>query len=157
MQSFRINESLEVICETKNTRNGFKHEAILLKNGLELNRVKCTYLNRTWERYTYETVLTKLKSDTAKNGLISDKGLEDFGTAIDKGGEHDMRQLESVAMVAKMGEIFHMGDKKGINDWKTRMLKAGLDGFGLIMPKDWDSLSEDEKEARLNGAISQLK
>jgi hypothetical protein len=37
------------------------------------------------------------------------------------------------------------------------MLKAGLDGSGLIMPKDWDSLSEDEKEARLNGAISQLK
>ena len=30
------------------------------------------------------------------------------------------------------------------------MFKAGLEGKGLIMPENWDELSEDEKSERLN-------
>lgn len=63
--------------------------------------------------------------------------------------------LRSVAMVAQLGEIFGSSQKEK-NDWKARMLKAGLEGRGLLMPDDWGQLSEDEKERRLNGAISQL-
>jgi hypothetical protein len=33
------------------------------------------------------------------------------------------------------------------------MLKAGLSNKGLIMPEDWNELSEDEKEKRLNKVI----
>lgn len=65
--------------------------------------------------------------------------------------------LGSIAMVAKLGDVLCAGDKKAANDWKARMLRAGLEGRGLIMPDDWDSLSEDEKERRLNGVIEQLK
>jgi hypothetical protein len=36
------------------------------------------------------------------------------------------------------------------------MLKAGLEGRGLIMPDDWDDLSEDEKNRRLDGVIATL-
>ena len=64
--------------------------------------------------------------------------------------------LKSIAMVAMFGEILG-GNQKEKNDWKARMLKAGLDNRGLVIPDDWDSLSEDEKESRLNGAISALK
>lgn len=64
--------------------------------------------------------------------------------------------LSSIAMVAKMGDIFHPGDAKASNDWKERMLRAGLEGRGLIMPEDWGSLSEEEKTRRLDGAIKNL-
>ncbi|HJZ24632.1 MAG TPA: hypothetical protein VJ201_09360, partial [Candidatus Babeliales bacterium] len=64
--------------------------------------------------------------------------------------------LKSIATIAMLGDVLGKSQKES-NDWKTRMLKAGLEGKGLIMPDDWDTLSEDTKEARLNGALSQLK
>ena len=63
--------------------------------------------------------------------------------------------LKQVAGIMALGEVFGK-TKKQKNDWKTRMLKAGLEGRGLIMPEDWDELSEADKEARLNGAIGAL-
>jgi hypothetical protein len=48
-------------------------------------------------------------------------------------------------------------DKKEQNDWKARMLKAGLGNAGLQMPEDWESLDEQTKEARLNAVISVLR
>ena len=66
-----------------------------------------------------------------------------------------MAGLRSVGLVAMLGDVFGKSQKEK-NDWKTRMLKAGLESRGLLMPDDWDMLSEDTKEARLNGAISQL-
>jgi hypothetical protein len=35
----------------------FKHTAVLLHNGSEVYKTKVCYLNRTWECFTYETVL----------------------------------------------------------------------------------------------------
>lgn len=64
--------------------------------------------------------------------------------------------LRTIGAVAALGAIFHQGDEKGANDWKARMLKAGLEGRGLIMPEDWDTLPEAEKTRRLDGAIGEL-
>ncbi len=61
--------------------------------------------------------------------------------------------LKAVAMVAAFGAIL-CPDKKSKNDWQARMLKAGLGNRGLTMPDNWDSLSEDEKEARLTKALA---
>ena len=58
-------------------------------------------------------------------------------------------------MTAQIGEIFGQ-NKKEKNDWKARMLKAGL-GEGLDMPEDWNSLSEEEKERRLNKMIKFMR
>lgn len=63
--------------------------------------------------------------------------------------------LKSVAAIAKLGEIF-CNTPKEKNDWQVRMLKAGLENRGLIMPDDWDSLSEEEKTKRLSKAIGAL-
>ena len=61
-----------IACGTKGTRNGFKHEAVLYnKGGYRLGKVKCMYLNRTWERFTYEDVLLK-----AVNTLLEGKEQE---------------------------------------------------------------------------------
>ncbi len=73
--------------------------------------------------------------------------------------EHEaegLAALRTVGMVAALGDIFHHGDQKAANDWKERMLKAGLENRGLIMPDDWDSLDEETKQARLDGAIKML-
>lgn len=64
--------------------------------------------------------------------------------------------LKTISMVAKMGEVLADNNLKAKNDWKARMLKAGLENQGLIMPDDWDELSEEEKSRRLDGAISEL-
>ena len=153
MESFRINNELEAVCEYKKTRVAFKHEATLLRNGREVLTVKICYQNRTWERYTYESVLYELLEKSKQ--LISGEDIVQFKTAILNGGEHDSSMLKSVAMVAALGDVFGKTPKEA-NDWKARMLKAGLGGLGLSMPDDWDSLTEAEKERRLNGAIEQL-
>lgn len=71
--------------------------------------------------------------------------------------ESSNSMLKMVANVAAMGEILAGPSKKEKNDWKARMIKAGLDNKGLIMPENWDSLNEDEKENRLNGVIDILR
>ena len=151
MQNFKINDTLSITCEWKKTRTAFKHEAVLLQNGREIDRVKICYINRTWERYDFESVMQKLLDRT---NLLTPEEKKAFidNPENDRASGH----LKTIASIAIMGEIFHGGDQKGSNDWKARMLKAGI-GDGLIMPDDWDTLSEDEKEARLNGAINQLQ
>lgn len=63
--------------------------------------------------------------------------------------------LGMIAGIAKLGEIF-CKTVKDQNDWKVRMLKAGLENRGLMIPADWGSLSEAEKQRRLDGAIASL-
>jgi len=60
--------------------------------------------------------------------------------------------FKSISAIASLGDVFGKSQKES-NDWKARMLKAGLQDKGLIMPEDWESLSEDEKETRLNTVI----
>ena len=53
-------------------------------------------------------------------------------------------------MVAMFGELL-CDNQKEKNDWKKRM----LDATGLLnFPEDWDDLSEDEKQKRLDKAIA---
>ena len=56
-------------------------------------------------------------------------------------------------MVAMLGDLM-TDTKKESNDWKLRMIKAGLGSKGLSVPEDWDQLTEEEKETRLNKVIA---
>ena len=66
-------EKFEVFCVSADTQNGFKHEVELQCNGYTIARAKVCYLNRTWERYRYETAIhkainaAKLDSDKHEN------------------------------------------------------------------------------------------
>lgn len=119
----------------------------------------------------WETNTTKERLNGLPNVSISQKkfkwylnGKEWDGSWINpRTGNQDEAKAEPAKKefglltgIMKMGEIIHAGDQKGQNDWKARMLRAGLEGKGLIMPEDWDTLSEDEKEKRLNGVIIEL-
>lgn len=74
MTSFKLNDKFTVVCESQNTRTGFRHVAVLLRNGDEVDRTKVCYQNRTWERFTFESVLCKI---IAKNfdGMQKDEFL----------------------------------------------------------------------------------
>lgn len=60
--------------------------------------------------------------------------------------------IKTTSLIASLGDLFG-NNQKDSNDWKARMLKAGLEPRGLIMPEDWESLTEEEKEKRLNLVI----
>lgn len=149
MKIFKLPLNIEVVCNSENTRYGFRHLATLFKDGSEYASGKCCYYNRTWESYDFQSVLYEV----VRKAKFPKEEEEILNTFIRdyKDGEAEA-MLKSVAMVAKIGEVF-CDNQKDQNDWKTRMLKAGLGSSGLQIPEDWDTLSEDEKEARLNKVI----
>ena len=149
MRNFKITEKIEVVCQSESTRSGFRHLATLLINGVEQVDAKCCYLNRTWERYTFQSVLSKVVEKALKEKIITaeeEKSCRDFI----EGDQTDWSGFKITGMVAQLGDLF-CNTKEEKNNWKARMLKAGLQG--LEIPEDWETLSEDEKESRLNGVI----
>jgi hypothetical protein len=158
MQIFKITKSLDVFCDYKNTSYGFKHTATIVRDGYKHGvEAKRCYYNRTWESFEYQSVLETLL-DKAKDGLTPYE-LKRLKSVIKNGGKVEAKrvksELKTVAMVASLGAIFGKTQKEA-NDWKARMIKAGLENKGLIMPEDWETLSEDEKERRLDGVIASL-
>jgi len=149
MKTFKINDEYEIACEHQNTRSGFRHVAILLKDGEEIDRTKICYQNRTWERFNFESVLHKLFD---KTDVLNDEQAKEFLDCIAKDDFDRVAGIfNSIKMVCAVGEVL-TDDKKEQNDWKKKMISAGL-GEGVSFPDDWDSLSEDEKQRRLDGAV----
>ncbi len=151
MKIFKINKTIEIVCDAENTRSGFRHLATLFIDGKETVKGKCTYQNRTWERYEFQSVL----SNVVEKADLNEKDRELCKVFISNYKEHDT-VMKSTAMVASLGDLF-CDNKKDKNDWKKRMLKAGLGNRGLDFPEDWDKLSEDTKETRLNKVMESMK
>jgi hypothetical protein len=161
---FKINDKLAIGAETYKTRYSWGHKAHLYRVHTPehddecIESTKITYYNRTWERYEFESILEVLVEKALKHHAIT-KAEADTCNAYIKNYDRvqdDTAGLRSVGLVMALGDLFTT-TKKDANDWKARMLKAGLGNKGLIMPDDWDTLDEATKEARLNGAIAQLK
>ena len=152
MKIFDINKKIRIICDSAKTRSGFKHTATLMLNGMERESVKVNYLNRTWERYEFQSVMNDLvdksKSLTPKEKRFAKKWIE--------GDRTDWSNFETISKVAKMGNVLAK-KKKEKNVWKTRMLKAGLGSSGLNFPSDWDNLNENVKQARLDKVIALME
>lgn len=162
MKTFKINDTYYIEAEYKKTRSAFKHTATLYKasSGIgeeyipteEIESVKICYQNRTWERYEFEDVLHKLL-DKAKitteeqTKILLDNWASDNKKELDK-------KFGMIGVFAKMGEIL-TDTQEEKNNWKMRMLKAGL-GEGLQEPDDWNTLTEEVKTARLERVILEL-
>lgn len=149
MKIFKINEKYEIVCESERTRYGFRHLATMFRNGVDIADAKCCYYNRTWERYEFQSVILNV----IKKADLSEEERK-FCNDWAEGDHTDWSGFKAIAMVAKMGDVL-CSDQKEKNDWKARMIKAGL-GENIQMPEDWDSLSEDEKAHRLDLVINQL-
>lgn len=74
MKIFTLDEKYSVVCNTADTRNGFKHVASLCRNGEKIAESKICYFNRTWERFTYEDILIKIINNNF-NGIDNEKYL----------------------------------------------------------------------------------
>jgi hypothetical protein len=152
METFIINDRVKIEADYYETRNSWGHKAWLYLDGNEIAFNRARYYNRTWESYKYQSVM---------QGAV-DKAEKILGEALTTECREYLRdyqepsRLSHVAMIAQLGDFFTK-DKKEANDWKVRMLKAGIPEGALQMPEDWDSLSEDEKQTRLDGAIATLK
>ena len=51
------NNKYEFVNSCRGNRSGFVHETQLFKNGQLIGEYKQQYYNRTWESYTYQTVM----------------------------------------------------------------------------------------------------
>ena len=56
-------KEFEFVCGYHNTRDGFAHDCTMFINGTKYNTAHCYYLNRTWERWSYQTVCLKAISN----------------------------------------------------------------------------------------------
>jgi len=63
MRIFNLDEKFNIVCNTADTKSGFKHVATLHRNGFSIASTKICYYNRTWERFTYESILNKIIAD----------------------------------------------------------------------------------------------
>jgi hypothetical protein len=79
MRIFNLNNEYNIVCNWEKTRYGFRHLAVLHKNGFEIARAKCCYYNRTWEKFEFESVLNKI----IENNFI-DKEKQNFLEVIKK-------------------------------------------------------------------------
>jgi hypothetical protein len=143
---FNLGGGITIVARTTPSRDGFNHVAEYYKDGVLIDSAKVHYINRTWEKYNFETAIRKLLD---KVGVSEEQKKNIMGATerLSIGKSDEM--FKSVAMVAGLGEIFGKSPKEK-NDWKLRMLKAGLSGKGFEEPEDWNTLSEEEKGKRLD-------
>ena len=157
MKTFKINDKYEILCESLHTKNGFKHEAKLFRTGLSgttvcIEKAKICYYNRTWESFEFESVIYDLLK---KSKIMTIEQINEYVKLLQKNNMEEInKQFSFIGTIAKMGEII-CNDQKEKNDWKTRMIKAGFPGISI--PEDWNELSEEEKEKRLNNVINELQ
>jgi lysyl-tRNA synthetase class II len=158
MKTFKVNQNYQIGCEYQKTRNGFKHVAKLFRTGLSgtttnISETKVCYLNRTWESFEYETVIEKLLQ--INSDLFSKQTITKFLKR--QKGEYKKQfqdNCKTISAIAQIGNLL-CNDQKEKNDWKKRMLLAGLPDLNI--PEDWDLLSENDKENRLNMVIAELQ
>lgn len=111
MEKFKINNNTEIVCEWKKTRNGFKHEAVLLINGKEVDRTKINYLNRPWERFNFESVLQRLLE---KTNIVEKEGIKTLLDAWANDPDiNGLAELGFIGAIAKMGEILGQTKRLG--------------------------------------------
>lgn len=152
MRIFKITDRIKVECESKKTRIAFKHEAVLLINGVIKDRTKICYQNRAWERYEFESVLKRIVMKT----MVLSKEEKNICNNFINDDRTDWTGFKSIGAIAEIGNIF-CNNKKDKNDWKKRMINAGFKNKGLSIPDDWKTLNENEKERRLNKVITLIK
>lgn len=160
MKTFTINKHIKIEAEYYETRYSWGHKAYLFINGHEVVDDKITYYNRTWESYQFQSILKSIINKAAKDKLISKRQAAVAKKLIQnnfakKAHEETKSMFRNIAMVAAIGDIM-TDTKKEANDWKERMIKAGLGDRGLIMPDDWDTLNDNDKQARLDLVIKEL-
>lgn len=147
MKIFNLSKDYSVVCEWKKTRNAFKHVATITQKGQEVYSTKICYLNRTWEKYTFQSVLQKA-IENYFSGQLQEKFLK-----IAENDQGEDQHFKNVAAICALGEILHEKPEEKAA-FKKRIIGTVP---GINFPDDFDKLSAEEKNKRLDGALSVLK
>lgn len=144
---FTLPDGYTISCRSEGTRYGFRHLATLFKDAWQVAHDKACYYNRTWENYEFQTVIRGVLHKEFDDATVNkyEKSIHTKET------EEINKRFGFIGAIAKMGEIFADTTAEK-NKWKERILKAGISG--LDFPEDFDSLSEEEKEKRLDAVIA---
>lgn len=147
MESYKINENLTIEASSWNRgRQSWGHEARAIYNGREVASTRCTYYNRTWEAYQYQSVMQKLINamDECKTIPLRDRYMA--WIFIKTGDGRELKALGMLGNLAKLAGIM------GGNESKARILGTipGLDMNAL------NGLDEKTKTERLDGVINIL-
>lgn len=148
MKHYQVSKDIVIECWTMKTRSGTREHALIKQDDVEVAHGSYFWSNRPWQRFTYSEAINNA---LARADCFEDPEKAKIMSVVNGEAEADLKQnFGVVSAIAMMGEVL-CSDKKEKNEWKARMLKAGLPG--LDIPEDWDTLSEDEKESRLNKVI----
>ena len=60
----------------KSTRNGFYHKTKLYIDSEFILECKCNYLNRTWESYSYQSVMKQALHEAIESEILREKNLK---------------------------------------------------------------------------------
>lgn len=144
-KEFRLDDTYEIRCWTYETRYSWGHYAEVREHGHNIVDEKYTYYNRTWESYTYQSII---------HSLIGKAKLpKEFKDIADSIGNGNVRQELKV-----MGGIVAMAgllQPEQSNDAKIKALEL-VTGGQVTRPEDWDELTEETKSFRLKKALEVL-
>lgn len=147
MEYYKINDNLTFEAKTWNRgRQSWGHEARAIWQGREIAKARCTYYNRTWERYTYQSVMQKLVDILDEDKTIPLKDRRMASIFLETGDGRELKRLGMIGNFAKLAGII------GGNESKAKILGTipGLDIDAL------DGLDEETKTKRLDGVIDIL-
>ena len=152
METYTINKNLSIEAWYFETRHNWGHKARAVYNGREVAEVKIVYQNRTWESYKYQSVMQKLidAMDECKTIPLADR-IEAY-RKIKSGDGREMRGIKMIGAIASLGNLIAKTPGEA-TEFKKRIL---LSTPGIIMPDNFESLTEAEKSSRLDGAINIL-
>ena len=150
-KTFEVDGDYSLECKSQRTNYGYRQLATLVWNGAELATGKTCIYNRPWEKYTYQSAIF----DAIKKADLSEEGETRLLAWAEDGKEgvaEDMVPRKAAGMAALMGDLLCSTTEEK-NAWKKRMIGTIP---GVAFPDDFDLLTEEEKQNRLDGAIELL-
>ena len=97
MQIFSYKD-YKIVGDTYNTSKSWGHTAVVFKGDNELSKSKIRYYNRTWERYTYQSVIMDALYEAIKrreNRIITDYKDATGATRITKRKREELVECDS--------------------------------------------------------------
>lgn len=97
-------------CRSENTRNGFKHVVELFIGGYRQAFATCYYLNRTWEKYCYQSACLQAVYNR-KNEIIDDnlkcfKALHNYSKMTKKRTEEFNQYMDSTGSLDDLKAVY---------------------------------------------------
>ena len=141
-------------CESTTAPVGFKHVChIFDKDNQEVTSTSIQYLNRTWERFQFESVLSKAKEKL--NGLLSDNKEPEIDTDF-------LNTLVNECYITDYGVLYGTDDEYAIlmDSWEQveGVSREWVQGKGYqpceLKPSVYNKLVELAKQGRLKPSIS---